>query len=114
KFGLSVTGIVHPEQVWRNVGAKPGDVLVLTKPIGAGIMTTGIKRQAVTPEQEERVTMVMASLNKAAAETLRKYKPNAVTDITGFGLLGHGSEMARGSAVSFEIYMEKVPVLDGT
>jgi selenide,water dikinase len=66
KFGLSVTGIVHPEKVWKNVGAEPGDVLVLTKPIGVGIITTGIKRSVVTPEQEQIVTETMATLNKVA------------------------------------------------
>jgi selenide, water dikinase len=114
KFGLSVTGIVHPSKVWKNVGALPGDVLVLTKPIGVGILTTGIKRGEVTAEQEEIVTATMASLNKTAAEALKKYHPHAVTDVTGFGLLGHGSEMARGSEISIEILHQKVPVLDGT
>jgi selenide, water dikinase len=114
KFGLSVTGIVHPSKVWKNVGAIPGDVLVLTKPIGVGILTTGIKRGAITAEQEETVTATMASLNKTAAEALKKYHPHAVTDVTGFGLLGHGSEMARGSEVSLEIHHQMVPVLEGT
>ncbi len=113
KFGLSVTGIVHPEKVWKNVGAKPGDVLVLTKPIGVGILTTGIKRSAVTAEQEQLVTETMAMLNKTAAEVLSSYQPHSVTDVTGFGLLGHGSEMARGSNVSFEFYLSQVPVLEG-
>ena len=113
KFGLSVTGIVHPDKVWKNVGAKPGDVLVLTKPIGVGILTTGIKRSAVTPEQEELVTETMAMLNKTAAEVLTNYQPHSVTDVTGFGLLGHGSEMARGSDVSFEVYWSQVPILEG-
>lgn len=114
KFGLSVTGIVHPDHVWKNVGAKPGDVLVLTKPIGVGIMTTGIKRGVVTTDQEKEVTDTMASLNKTAAEILTSFTPHAVTDVTGFGLLGHGSEMARGSNVSFEIEYNRVPILDGT
>ncbi len=113
KFGLSVTGIVHPDKVWKNVGAKAGDVLVLTKPIGVGIITTGIKRSAVTAEQEQTVTEVMATLNKTAAEVLTGYHPHAVTDVTGFGLLGHSSEMARGSNVSFEISLSLVPVLEG-
>lgn len=113
KFGLSVTGIVHPDKVWKNVGAKPGDVLVLTKPIGVGILTTGIKRSAVTPEQEQLVTETMAMLNKTAAVELMNYQPHSVTDVTGFGLLGHGSEMARGSHVSFEISLSRVPVLEG-
>ncbi len=114
KFGLSVTGIVHPEKVWKNVGAVPGDVLVLTKPIGVGILTTGIKRGAVSPEQEKKVTETMAYLNKTAAEALKKYHPHAVTDVTGFGLLGHGSEMARGSSVSFEFDFVGIPYLDGS
>lgn len=113
KFGLSVTGIVHPDKIWKNIGAKPGDVLVLTKPIGVGIITTGIKRNAVTPKQEQTVTETMAALNKVAAEVLTNFHPHAVTDVTGFGLLGHGSEMARGSIVSFEISLSQVPVLEG-
>lgn len=114
KYGLSVTGTVHPDKVWRNVGAKPGNVLVLTKPIGVGIITTGIKRGAVTPEQEKTVTETMAMLNKKAAEILSDFTPNAVTDVTGFGLLGHGSEMAGGSNVTLVIDFNKVPILDGT
>lgn len=113
KFGLSVTGIIHPTKVWKNVGAKQGDVLVLTKPIGVGILTTGIKRSAVTPEQEQKVTETMAFLNKTAAEILTKFHPHSVTDVTGFGLLGHGSEMAKGSDVSFELTLKDVPILDG-
>lgn len=114
KFGLSVTGIVHPDKIWKNVGSKPGDLLVLTKPIGVGILTTGIKRNAVTPEQEQAVTETMAMLNKTAAEILKPFHPNAVTDVTGFGLLGHASEMASGSDVSFDIYSKEVPLLAGT
>ena len=114
KYGLSVTGIVHPKKFWKNVGARSGQVLVLTKPIGVGIQTTGIKRGAVTPEQEKVVTETMAMLNKKAAEVLSDFSPSAVTDVTGFGLLGHGSEMASGSHVSLVIYLNKVPILDGT
>jgi selenide, water dikinase len=113
KYGLSVTGIVHPNKFWRNVGAKPGQVLVLTKPIGVGILTTGIKQGAVTPEQEKVVTETMAMLNKKAAEVLSGFSPSAVTDVTGFGLLGHGSEMASGSNVTLVIEYDKVPILDG-
>lgn len=114
KFGLSVTGTVHPQKIWKNIGAKEGDALVLTKPIGVGILTTGIKRSVVTPEQEETVIKTMALLNKKAAEILHAYHPHAVTDITGFGLLGHCCEMARGSEVSFEISFTNVPILEGT
>jgi selenide,water dikinase len=113
KFGLSVTGIVHPDKVWKNVGARSGDLLVLTKPIGVGILTTGIKRGAVTSKQEQIVTETMAMLNKTAAQILMNYQPHAVTDVTGFGLLGHGSEMARGSGVSFEMNLSQVPILEG-
>ncbi len=113
KYGLSVTGIVHPNKFWRNVGAEPGQVLVLTKPIGVGILTTGIKQGAVTPEQEKIVTETMAMLNKKAAEVLSRFSPSAVTDVTGFGLLGHGSEMASGSNVTLVIEYDKVPILDG-
>ena len=113
KYGLSVTGIVHPDKVWKNVGAKPGDVLVLTKPIGVGILTTGIKRSVVTEEQEKMVTETMAMLNKKATEVLSGFSPSAVTDVTGFGLLGHGSEMALGSNVTLVIEYDKVPILDG-
>jgi selenide,water dikinase len=114
KFGLSVTGLIHPDKVLKNVGAQPGDKLVLTKPIGVGIMTTGVKRDAVTPEQLQKVTETMASLNKVAAECLDGLHPNAGTDVTGFGLLGHAGEIARGSDVSLTIYYSKVPLLDGT
>jgi selenide,water dikinase len=114
KFGLSVTGLVHPEKVWKNIGAKPGDVLVLTKPIGVGILTTGIKRSVVTEEQIKKVSDTMAMLNKTAADVLHSFHPSAVTDVTGFGLLGHGNEMANGSNVSFTIHFSNVPILDGT
>lgn len=114
KFGLSVTGLIHPDKILKNVGAKPGDALVLTKPIGVGIMTTAVKRNAVTPEQIQKVTDTMASLNKAAAECLEGLNPNAGTDVTGFGLLGHASEMARGSESSITIHFDQVPLLQGT
>lgn len=114
KFGLSVTGIVHPKKYWKNCGAKEGDVLVLTKPLGVGILTTGIKRQAVSKEQEEKVISVMSSLNKVAAQLLHAYQPNAVTDVTGFGLLGHGFEMAKGSDISLLFSYSSIPLLEGT
>ncbi len=114
KFGLSVTGIAHPDKIFKNVGAQPGDALVLTKPIGVGIQTTAIKSERLTDEQLERVTTTMATLNKTAAEELADFYPNAVTDVTGFGLLGHASEMARGSDVSMHIQYGNVPILEGT
>ena len=114
KFGLSVTGIVHPEKYFKNVGAKPGDALVLTKPIGVGIQTTALKNEQLTEEQIEKVTETMATLNKTAAELLEGLHPHAVTDVTGFGLLGHAYEMASGSEVSITIMAQNVPILSGT
>lgn len=114
KFGLACTGIIHPQKVRTNVGAKPGDRLILTKPIGVGIQTTAIKRDLMQEEEIERVTEVMATLNKVAAEVMQEFDVHACTDITGFGLLGHASEMAKGSEVGFIIHKEKVPVLPRT
>ncbi|RKD22739.1 selenide, water dikinase SelD [Ammoniphilus oxalaticus] len=113
KFGLAVTGTVHPEKVWTNHGARPGDVLILTKPIGVGILTTAIKRDMLDQERIDLVTRLMAELNKTAAETLMNYSIHACTDITGFGLLGHAEEMASGSNVGIRIHKDKVPVLPG-
>lgn len=111
KFGLAVTGLVHPDKVRTNAGAKPGDKLILTKPIGVGITTTSIKRGLATEEEIERVTHVMATLNKTASETMESFDVHACTDVTGFGLLGHASEMAKGSSTGIHIYQEQVPTL---
>lgn len=114
KFGLSVTGLVHPERHFKNVGAKPGDALILTKPIGVGIQTTALKNGQLTNEQLQTVTETMAQLNKTASVALKDYEASAVTDITGFGLLGHTYEMASGSGVSVKIEFNQVPILPGT
>lgn len=111
KFGMAVTGLVHPDKVRTNAGARAGDKLILTKPIGVGIMTTSIKKEALSPEEIERVTSVMASLNKTAAETMADYDVHAVTDVTGFGLMGHALEMAKGSRMGIRILQADVPVL---
>ncbi|WP_426453297.1 selenide, water dikinase SelD [Paenibacillus sp. S-38] len=111
KFGLAVTGLIHPDKIRANAGAKPGDKLILTKPIGVGILTTSIKRDKLTPEEIKRVTQVMATLNKTAAETMEPYEVHACTDVTGFGLLGHASEVAKGSGVGLRIRQADVPVL---
>ncbi|MBB3113503.1 selenide,water dikinase [Paenibacillus phyllosphaerae] len=111
KFGMAVTGLIHPERVKTNAGAKPGDKLILTKPIGVGIMTTSIKKDQLSEEEVARVTKVMATLNKTAAEVMSGYDVHACTDVTGFGLLGHASEMAKGSEVGVRIVKEQVPVL---
>lgn len=111
KFGLAVTGIVHPERVRANAGAQPGDRLILTKPIGVGILTTSIKKDKLSEEEIRRVTQVMTTLNKTAAEVMETYDVHGCTDVTGFGLLGHASEMAKGSNVGIVIDRANVPVL---
>ncbi len=114
KYGMAVTGIVHPQRVLRNVGARPGDVLVLTKPLGSGILTTAIKRGIAPPALVERIVEVMAALNRAAGEALAASGAvHALTDVTGFGLLGHGWEVAEGSGVALRIRAAAVPVLEG-
>lgn len=114
KFGLSVTGLVHPNKYYKNIGSRPGDVLVLTKPIGIGILTTALKKDLLTKKQINDTSQMMSMLNKYAAEVLSGFEPSAVTDITGFGLLGHAYEMASGSNVSFQIDYKKIPLLSGT
>lgn len=111
KFGLAVTGIVHPDKVRTNAGAKPGDKLILTKPIGVGILTTSIKKDQLSEEEVQRVTKVMSTLNKQAAETMEPFDVHACTDVTGFGLIGHAMEMAKGSHVGIRLNKTKVPVL---
>ncbi len=114
KYGLAVTGVVHPEKVLTNAGAKPGDVLVLTKPIGIGIITTAIKRGVVPPGVIDKVVQVMTTLNNKAAEAVQTVGVNACTDVTGFGLLGHASEIAKASNVGLEIQASGVPVIEET
>jgi selenide,water dikinase len=114
KYGMAVTGLVHPSRVLRNVGARPGDVLLLTKPLGSGIVATAIKREIAPAELVARAIEVMAALNRSAGEVLAASGAvHALTDVTGFGLLGHGWEMARGSGVTFRIRAAAVPVLEG-
>ena len=114
KYGLSVAGFVHPDRVLTNNNAKVGDMLILTKPIGLGIINTAIKGGLVDKESYDEAIHVMKTLNKYGKEALDKVKVNAVTDITGFGLLGHGLEMAEGSNVSIKIYHKEVPLIKGT
>ncbi|EGL20116.1 selenide, water dikinase SelD, partial [Paenibacillus sp. HGF7] len=111
KFGLAVTGLIHPDRVRTNAGAKPGDKLILTKPIGVGILTTSIKKDQLSEEEVQRVTSVMATLNKTAAEVMDGFEVHACTDVTGFGLLGHASEVAKGSGVGVRIGANDVPFL---
>lgn len=111
KYGLSVTGIVHPERILTNAGAKLGDLLILTKPLGTGILSTALKGGKLNEKQTQELTELMATLNKDAAEAMTEIGINACTDITGFGLLGHALEMARASNVCIRIYAHKVPVI---
>ncbi|SDD49885.1 selenophosphate synthase [Paenibacillus sp. UNCCL117] len=111
KFGLAVTGLIHPDKVLANTGALAGDKLILTKPIGVGILTTSIKKDRLSEDEVKRVTEVMSTLNKKAAEIMEPYEVHACTDITGFGLLGHASEMAKGSNLGLRIVQSQVPVL---
>jgi len=114
KYGLSVMGIVHPEQVWLNRGAKGGDLLILTKPLGTGIVSTLIKAGKAEIALEARAIRHMTTLNKRAAELAAAVGDiHAVTDITGFGLLGHACEMIEGSSVGMIIYGSKVPIFSG-
>ena len=111
KYGLAVTGVCHPDEIWTNSGARLGDALILTKPLGAGVMTTGIKRGLANSKDIDDITAVMAALNKAAAETAKAFSVHSCTDVTGFGLLGHSLEMAKGSGVRLSIRKDAVPVL---
>lgn len=111
KYGLAVTGFVHPNKLVRNATAQPGDALILTKPLGIGIITTGIDRLMVDQRTAEHAISVMSELNRAAADAMLKIGVSACTDITGFGLLGHLHEMAEASGVGAEVSLEKVPVL---
>ncbi len=112
KYGLVVTGIVHPNKVIANSTARVGDVLVLTKPLGIGIITTAIKREKASQSAIEKAVSVMSALNREAAEAMIEVGVSAATDITGFGLLGHLLEMIQGSGVGARIYLDSVPVIE--
>jgi selenide,water dikinase len=111
KFGLAVTGSVHPDRILTNRGARPGDALVLTKPLGLGILTTALKRGFLDAEETARVQDVMAELNATASETIREHAPHALTDVTGFGLLGHLKEMVAGTDVDAVVHAGRLPLL---
>lgn len=111
KYGLSVTGTVHPDRIITNRGARPGDILILTKPLGTGILATAIKGRMLSSEAREEAVRWMTTLNGEAAEAMQEVGVNACTDITGFGLLGHALEMARASGVALEIRASRVPIL---
>lgn len=110
KYGLSVTGFVHPDKIFTNCGARAGDVLILTKPLGTGIVNTAVKADLASKEAEEEVIRVMTTLNQKAKRIIEKYPVHSCTDVTGFGLAGHSVEMAQGSGMTLEIFMDQVPV----
>ncbi len=112
-YGLAVTGTVHPDRIWRNGGARPGDLLVLTKPLGAGLVTTAARAEMVDPSHLSTALRWMGTSNRRAAEALRTASPHAVTDVTGFGLVGHAAEMAAASGVDLEIELGRLPQLPG-
>ncbi len=111
KYGLVVTAIADIDSVVANAGSRVGDDLILTKPLGSGIVTTAIKNDAASPELIEKISTLMATLNRAAAQAMKTVSPHACTDITGFGLLGHLHEMTLSTGVGAEIYLNQVPVL---
>jgi len=113
KFGLSVTGIVHPERFWRNGSAREGDALVLTKPLGMGAVSTALKKGLCDGAAAERAMHVMATLNKRAAELAMAFEVHAATDVTGFGFAGHSLEMSEGARLVLEVEAARLPLLEG-
>lgn len=113
KYGLSVIGVVNPNKIWVNSNSKPGDLLILTKPIGTGIINTAIKGELAEDKQIEEAVKTMSTLNMYAANIAKNYKINSCTDITGFGLAGHLYEMAKGSNVSIHIEWDSIKLLTG-
>ena len=113
KYGLSVSGTVHPARIIRNSTARVGDRLILTKPLGSGIVATAIKGELVAPEIEAAAISWMMQLNRAAGELMLQYDPSACTDVTGFGLIGHCCEMARGAGVTLALDLERIPLMNG-
>jgi selenide,water dikinase len=113
KYGLAVVGTVHPNLIWPKSGAQPGDALYLTKPLGTGLVLTGVKQGVLEPDAGERAIALMRTLNRAAAEVLRQFQPHAVTDVTGFGLFGHAHEVASRSGVEIQLDAERLPALNG-
>lgn len=111
-FGLAVTGIAHPDRLVTKGGARAGDLLVLTKPLGVGVLTTALKNERLAPEGVARVTELMLTPNDRAASVMLRHGAHAATDITGFGLLGHLLEMARGASLSAELHWPTIPILD--
>jgi selenide, water dikinase len=113
KYGMAVTGVVHPDRVIRNVGVRPGDALVLTKAIGTGVIATAVKRRKASRQSARAAEASMVTLNRAASAVMRRFPVHACSDVTGFGLLGHALEMARGSGVTIVLDAARMPLLPG-
>ena len=111
KYGLAVTGFVHPDRVLTNSGARPGDMLLLTKPLGIGVLTTAQKAEMLSPEGQALAEQLMTTLNRSARDAMVKYRVHACTDVTGFGLLGHACEMAQGSDVEMELRVADIDLI---
>jgi selenide, water dikinase len=113
KYGMAVTGVVHPDRVIRNVGVRPGDALVLTKPLGTGIISTGLKRRTAAAASVRAAVASMVALNDKASAAMLDVAAHACSDVTGFGLMGHAFEMASGSGVTIVLESKKLPILPG-
>jgi selenide,water dikinase len=113
KYGLAVIGTIDPGRIVRNAGARVGDVLILTKAIGTGVLATALKQRALSPQRTKMLVDSMTQLNREASEIMLRHDPHACTDITGFGLIGHANEMAEASGVTVELRSHGVPLLEG-
>lgn len=113
KYGLAVTGVIHPDRVIRNVGVRVGDALILTKPLGTGIVATAVKRALASAASVRAAVASMIALNRDAAQVMREFSVHACSDVTGYGLIGHAAEMAVGSAVTIELQARRLPILPG-
>lgn len=111
KYGMAVTGVIHPNKILRNVGVQEGDTLVLTKPLGTGVITTALKKGKATKGSVSEAVAVMAELNRTASTIMRGYPVHACSDVTGFGLLGHALEMASGSSITLILESARLPLL---
>jgi selenide, water dikinase len=111
KYGMAVTGVIHPDKIFRNVGVQEGDALILTKPLGTGIITTALKKGKASKESVDEAVTFMTTLNATASAVMRKYPVHACSDVTGYGILGHALGMASGSSVTLVIESENLPVM---
>jgi selenide, water dikinase len=111
KYGMAITGIIHPDKIFRNVGVQEGDALILTKPLGTGIISTALKKGKAPKESVDEAVTFMTALNATASTVMRKYPVHACSDVTGYGILGHALEMASGSSVTLVIESQKLPLM---